>query len=119
MFDPNARGARYEELNSAVLAPLAATMLMTLLYSVRVGRYDLFKAVQALAKLITRWDAKCDRRLHRIMSYVRSTADYKMVGWIGDSPEKLTAHLFCGADFADCPYTLIFYFGVSHGYRRT
>ena len=86
MFDPNARGSKYEERAVAALAEISATMLMTLLYSVRVGRYDLFKAVQSLAKLITRWDAKCDKRLHRIMCYVHSTLDHKMIGWIGDHP---------------------------------
>jgi hypothetical protein len=29
-----------------------------------------------------------------------------MVGWIGDPPADLMAHLFMDADFAGCPYTL-------------
>ena len=29
-----------------------------------------------------------------------------MIGWIGDDPSALTAHIYCDADFAGCPYTL-------------
>ena len=68
--------------------------------------FDLFKAMNYLSKRITRWDAKCDTRLHRLMCYVYSTQEDQMVGWIGDDPEMLTGHLFCDADFAGCPYTL-------------
>ena len=40
------------------------------------------------------------------MNYAYTAADQKMMGWIGDSPDKLTLHLACDADFAGCPYTL-------------
>lgn len=40
------------------------------------------------------------------MCYVHTTIDHVMVGWIGDEPKDLTAHLDCDADFAGCPYTL-------------
>ena len=40
------------------------------------------------------------------MCYINSTLDHKMVAWLGDDPKMLTAHLFCDADFAGCPYTL-------------
>ena len=100
MFDPNERGARYEETQTEQLGWMSAHMLMTLLYSIRMARYDLHRNVQGLSKRMTRWDPKCDRRLHKLMCYVNSTLDYKMVGWIGDDPSELTAHLFCDADFA-------------------
>ena len=29
-----------------------------------------------------------------------------MVGWVGDKPEQISAHIYCDADFAGCPYTL-------------
>ena len=49
---------------------------------------------------------KCDRRLHRLMCYVFTSADDNMIGWMGDHPSLLTIHCFCDADFAGCPYTL-------------
>ena len=102
MFKPKAKN----EKEKGYLGDTAAMMLMTLMYSARVARYDLLKAINYLAKRITRWDSRCDRRLHRLMCYVMTTADHCMVGWIGDHPSKLTLHCFCDADFAGCPYSL-------------
>ncbi len=107
-YDPNRRGAA-EKLSpdgTGILQPMAAMMLMTLLYTARAARFDLLKPINFLAKRVTRWDLKCDRRLHRLMCWVHTSVEHMMVGWIGDSPSDITAHLFCDADFAGCPYTL-------------
>ena len=105
LFDPNQRGAKNDE-GEGQLSSMAAMMLMTILYSTRVARFDLFKIIAFLAKRITRWDAKCDRRLHRLMCFVWSTIDDQMVGWIGDEPHVLGLHLFCDASLTECPYTM-------------
>ena len=81
-------------------------MLMTLLYSARAARFELFQAINYLAKRITRWDSLCDKRMHRLMCYISSHVDDKLVGWIGDHPSLLSCHLFADANFAGCPYTL-------------
>jgi len=105
LYNPN-KGLDHKNKTKGCLGNMAAMMIMTLLYSVRLARFDMFKALNFLAKRITRWDEKCDRRLHRLMCYVQTTVDYQMVGWMGDNPDELTPHLFCDADFAGCPYTL-------------
>ena len=107
-FDPNRRGSKNlgTDGQPGQLGDIAAMMLMTLLYTARVARFDLFRSINFLAKRITRWDNKCDRRLHQLMCYVKCTAKQRMLGWIGDNPRDLTAHIFCDADFAGCPYTL-------------
>ena len=79
---------------------------MSILYPARLARFDLLKPVGFLAKCITRWDARCDARLHQLMSYINSSLSDRMVGYIGDDPKDLTARLYCDADFAGCPYTL-------------
>ena len=81
---------------------------MTILYAARVARFDLFKPINFLAKRITKWDAKCDARLHQLMSYINATVDEVMFGYIcaDDPPSLLTLHLYVDADFAGCPYTL-------------
>ena len=56
-YDPNARLQLIEDDAPGRLGGIAAMMLMTLMYSTRVARFDLHKAVQILAKRITRWDA--------------------------------------------------------------
>ncbi len=81
-------------------------VLMTIMYSARVARYDLLKPVAFLAKRITRWDALRDKRLHRLMCYIHKTKDYCLMGWIVDAPKYLTGRLFVDADFAGCPYTV-------------
>ena len=79
---------------------------MMFLYTARSARFDVLRAIGALATRITRWDHDCDRRLHRLMCYAHHSADYMMMGWIGDDPSVLSTHLFCDSDFAGCPYTL-------------
>ena len=103
MKDPE----QYEtERSAGTMQKAAPKILMKILYGARYARHDLLCAVQRLACRLTTWDRECDRGLHRLMCYVSHTIDHTMVGWIGDHPSKLTAHLFCDADFAGCPYTL-------------
>ena len=106
-WNPTARGAPKSKLGEGGrLGHMAAMMLMTLLHAARAARSDLLQPIQFLAKRITRWDDMCDKRLHRLMCYIYGSVDYVSIGWIGDDPSDLTAHLFCDASFASCPYTL-------------
>ena len=93
---------------AGLLQPIAASILMGLLYAVRVARPEWQKAVLFLAKRINanRWCDRCDERLHRLICNVWGFKDDIMSGWIGDPPEDLTMHLFFDADFAGCPFTL-------------
>ena len=105
LFNPNGRGVKDYE-GEHYLKDASAMMLMSILYPARLARFDLLKPVGFLAKCITRWDARCDARLHHLMSYINSSLSDRMVGYIGDDPKDLTARLYCDADFAGCPYTL-------------
>ena len=87
------------------LQPIAARVLMKLLYAARMARYDLLKAVNTLACFIHKWDMQCDVALHRLMCYVASTIHIKQVGWVGNALSELQLHLFADADFAGCPAT--------------
>ena len=46
---------------AGVLAPVASSVLMKILYGARAARWDLLKAVQVLATRITKWSRDCDR----------------------------------------------------------
>ena len=83
-----------------VLGDCAAAVLMKILYGARMGRYDLIRPVQALARLITKWDGMCDRKLHRLVCYINSTLDLNLYGWVGDPPHMLDIVLYCDADLA-------------------
>ena len=67
-----------------MLVPIAAKVIMKVFYAARVCRPDLLRAITFLACTMTKWSADCDRRLHRLMCYVKSTAHHVQVGWIGD-----------------------------------
>jgi hypothetical protein len=55
------------------LQPLAASMLMRLLYGARYARFDLLKAISRLASNVSYWSVDCDRRLMRLMGYVKKS----------------------------------------------
>ena len=65
-----------------------------------MARFDLPMAVAKLAKNITKWNANCDKRVHRLICYVNSSWDLRLKGHIGDSSDKLVLSLYSDADFA-------------------
>ena len=96
-FDPEVN------VSGGQLQPIAARVLMKVLYAARVCRFDLLRAVCALAQMITKWDDKCDRRLHKLMCYIASTTSRQLVGFVGDEMAAVKPHLFADADLAGCP----------------
>jgi hypothetical protein len=87
------------------LQPIAAKVIMKVFYAARLARFDLLRAIGHLAGYITKWTPDCDRRLHQLMSYIHSTLDHRMCGWVGDEINKVDIHLYCDADFAGCQNT--------------
>ena len=65
-----------------------------------MGRYDLIRPVQALASRITKWNRLCDKKLHRIVSYINSTLDLHLYGWVCDKPSDIEIVAYCDADLA-------------------
>ena len=52
-----------------------------------------------------RWTPECDKRLHRLISYIDTTADAMQIGWVGDDLSHLEPCLYADADFAGCVLT--------------
>ena len=52
------------------LAPHAASILMNLLYTARIARFNLLRAINSLARNLTKWSDRDDARLHHLMCYV-------------------------------------------------
>lgn len=71
-----------------------------------MASYDLLRPVRSLATYLHEWDADCDERLHRLMSYIQSTLHWRQGAWVGDEVSMLGPHLYADADFAGCPRTL-------------
>ena len=73
---------------------------MKILFAARMARPDLLRATQSLASRVTKWSIECDIALHRLVSYIKSTTDVYMEGFVGDSFEDCQLWLFADADHA-------------------
>jgi hypothetical protein len=87
-------------VESGRLGSHAAKILMKVLYAARMCRYDLLYAVCSLARSITKWSRACDKRMHRLMSYVHHHKHLVLTSIVGDPLENCRLLLFADADFA-------------------
>ena len=65
-----------------------------------MARPDLLTATQSLASRVTKLSIECDIALHRLVSYIKSTTDVFLEGFVGDSFEDCQLLLFADADHA-------------------
>ena len=82
------------------LATSACSILMKLLWLGRLARPDIIKAINDLATKVQQWSRNCDRRLHRLVSYVHGTSEWQLRCFVGDPAEQLRLRLYADADFA-------------------
>ena len=82
------------------LKPIAASILMQVLYVARMARYDLLRPTCQLACYVSKWSDACDRRLFQLIKYIHSTYHLRQVGWVGDGLPDLAPHLYADADLA-------------------
>ena len=83
-----------------MLSNIALKVLMQLLFVARYCRPDLLRATCSLARRVSKWTTECDRRLHRLVSYMHNTRDHKQYAYVGDTFDTCTLALFADADFA-------------------
>ena len=89
-----------DQVERGALAPIAAKVLMKVLYGTRMCRPDLLFAVCSLAREVTRWTRACDKRLRRLISYIQGTKTLSLYSTVGDPLEKCRLLLYSDADFA-------------------
>ena len=82
------------------LTSCAAKIVLKVLYLARVNRLDLLWTVNTLAREVSRWNVACDKRLHRLMSYMQSTKEYVQTCYLGDSFDQCYIAMFVDASFA-------------------
>ena len=73
---------------------------MNKLHGARTCRWDLLHSINTLAREVTKWNKKCDIRLHKLMCYIRGTLEHSLESFCGDRPETLKLIVYCDADFA-------------------
>jgi len=81
------------------LQDVAASLLMKSLWAARVGRPDISVCVTRLARDITRWSSFCDKALFRLVCWLHSSADLKLVGRVKGPPSSWKLTCYPDADF--------------------
>ena len=92
-----------EKMPTGELQPVAASLLMQMLYGARFARPDLLRAIAYLARKIIKWRPTHDQQLFRLVCYLRSSLSYRQYARVGDTRETLVLHLFTDADLASDP----------------
>jgi hypothetical protein len=82
------------------LAGEAARIIMKALYGARLVRYELLWPICSIAREVSRWTRACDKRLHRLISYIHHTIDHSLESFVGDPPELCHPIVYTDADFA-------------------
>jgi hypothetical protein len=82
------------------LQPIAARILMKILYAARMARYDLLRPTCYVATMITMWTKRCDRALHKLVCYINSSLDVRMTSWVGDPIKDWELVAYSDADLA-------------------
>ena len=65
-----------------------------------MGRPDLLWTANYLARKVTKWNKTCDKRLRRLICYIKCTLNWEQMCFIGNKPEECWLALFCDASFA-------------------
>ena len=66
------------------LSAVAASVLMKALYLARCCGFDLLHPICMLARQVTKWSRACDKRPHKLISYLHTTREYSLEGFVGD-----------------------------------
>ena len=82
------------------LEPIASRVVLKILYTARLGRPDTLWSVNILARKVTKWTKGCDKRLHRLIEYLKTTKDWVQLCFVGDVPQDCWLALFVDASFA-------------------
>ena len=69
-------------VNKGCLSDVAARIVLKVLYLARVGRLDLLWSVNCLAREVTKWTVACDKRLLRLIQYIKGTMDYTQMSFV-------------------------------------
>lgn len=101
-YVPEGRLTDQDGVTRGELSQQASRVLMKVLWAARIARPDLMKAIADLTRRLTAWTKAFDRRLHRLMSYLFGSKNFKLQGQIGDHPDKLYVSTYTDADHCHC-----------------
>ena len=67
------------------LSTTCSQIVLKCLYLARIKRPVVLWSVNKLARSITKWTKACDKRLNRLISYIRYTSEYKQYCHVGNT----------------------------------
>ena len=82
------------------LEPIASRVVLKILYTARLGRPDTLWSVNTLARKVTKWTKGCDKRLHRLIEYLKTTNEWVQLCYVGDHVRDCWIALYVDASFA-------------------
>ena len=84
-----------EEMKSVgELSQVCTQIVLKCLYLARIGRPDILRSVNELARSITKWTNACDKRLNRLISYIHHTCEYKQYCHVGNTAKQCRLDCF-------------------------
>ena len=79
----------------------AHKIVIKCLYLARIGRPDIQKSVNKLARAVTKWTKARDERLARLISYIHLTSEFRQYCYVGNTAQQCRIGLFQDSDFAE------------------
>ena len=76
------------------LSSTCSQIVLKCLYLARIGRPDILWSVNKFTRSITKWTKACDKRLNRLISYIRHTCEYRQSRHVGNTAKQLSLGLF-------------------------
>ena len=91
---------RKDDDEKGVLSGPACAILMKNLWLARLARPDIQKPIGDLASHLTVWSRNDDKRVYRLICYLNTTKEYRLIGRVSDPPSALSLRLYVDADFS-------------------
>ena len=85
------------------LSSNSAKVVMKFLWLARISRYDILHTVCMLARCVTKWTVACDKKLKRLVGYLRNTINLTLCGCVGDQCAECYVAAYADASHADDP----------------
>ena len=85
-FCPEGSLVPEDDLEIGELGGDACKVLMKCLWLGRLSRPDIVKPIGDLSTQVQKWSRNCDKALHRLVCYIHSTLEHRLLGRVGDPP---------------------------------
>ena len=82
------------------LSHVCSQIVLECSYLARIGKLDILRSVNKLARSITKCTKACDKRLCRLISYIHHTCEYKQYCYVGNTAKQCRLGLFQDSHFA-------------------